>query len=190
MFDFEIHDDFLSPDCIQKVDEHITKIISEDANNFSLSLKWHPGLHGALNVPRSPVYVHHWSDKDLMQRVHDEVNDWVYEYGHEVSNSIIHIMLQDSTIAWHTDQSKERSGAVTIYLNRKWRVDFGGDLLYNTDIVRNAGASKHPDDFEIGRVTPKYNRAVYLEAGVDHKVTPVYENVLRKSIQLWLRRKD
>lgn len=186
MFDFEIHDDFLSPDCIQKVDEHITKIISEDANNFSLSLKWHPGLHGVLNVPRSPVYVHHWSDKDLMQRVHDEVNDWVYEYGHEVSNSIIHIMLQDSTIAWHTDQSKERSGAVTIYLNRKFRVDFGGELLYNTEIKSHDKLSN--DD--IKRVTPQYNRAVYFEAGVNHMVTPVFENVVRKSIQLWLKRKD
>jgi hypothetical protein len=186
MLDFEIHDDFLSPDCIRKVDEHVTKIISEDANNFSLSLKWHPNLHGVLDVPRSPVYVHEWTDKDLMERVHDEVNDWVYEYGHEVSHSIIHIMLQDSTIAWHTDLAEGRSGAVTIYLNRKFRVDFGGELLYNTEI-------KSPDKLsndDIERVTPQYNRAVYFEAGVNHMVTPVFENVVRKSIQLWLKRKD
>ena len=190
MLDFRTCDDFLSPQTLTDVDNYLDRVLVEDENNFSLSIKWQTGLHGAMLIPRSPIFIHHWKDDGLRERVHEEVNDYLHEFGHEVNNSIMHIMLQDAQIDWHSDQQEGRSGAVTIYLNRKWRVDFGGDLLYNTDIVRNAGASKHPDDFEIGRVTPKYNRAVYLEAGVDHKVTPVYENVLRKSIQLWLRRKD
>jgi Ser-tRNA(Ala) deacylase AlaX len=186
MLNSEIRDDFLSPDCIQMVDKHVMNIISKDENNFSLSLKWDTTLHGVMNVPRSPVYVHHWSDKDLMQRVHDEVNDWVYEYGHEVSHSIIHIMVQDSTIAWHTDIADGRSGSVSIYLNRNYRVDFGGELLYNTDIKSHERLSND----EIERVTPQYNRAVFMEAGANHMVTPVFENVVRKSIQIWLKRKD
>ena len=182
--------DFLSEHTMFEVEKHIDGILMKDGNNFSVNFHWQRALKGSKAISTSPVFINHYGkqNEDLQQMVHDEVNEYVSEYGHEVDSSIIHIMIEGAEINWHSDiggGSGRRSGAVSIYLNRKWGVDFGGELLYNTNYD-----AKSKDDWVIERHTPAYNSAVFFDVATHHKVMPVYENILRKSIQIWLKRKD
>lgn len=170
--------DFLSkPD---KCADYISGLLSVQKNNFALNLGWEPSLHERADqsfVP-APILIHHLQEAnseyyqelkvDINSRLQDNAVDL------EVQNIIFHVMTNNSCINWHSDTAGKRTGAVTIYLNKDWGYEKGGDFLYEIDK-------------KIERVTPYFNLGIILPGRFPHRTTPVFGNHLRKSLQVWLK---
>ena len=117
----------------------------------------------------------------VRQELTHEINLKLIERGIddlEVENMIFHLMTNGSWINWHRDISKEREGAITVYLNTEWDIDHGGDFIYKTDFD------------QMQRLTPSFNTAMFIRGEVDHRTTPVIGHHLRKSLQVWLKKLD
>lgn len=180
----QVIENFLSD--VDKCSDYISGLLVEPKNNFSLNLGWDRRLHGtddASYVP-SPILIHHFKESN-----HDYWNELKNDIDSKLTNChcgdlevdmiMFHVMTHDAFIGWHNDFNPEndiRKGAITIYLNREWGLDKGGEFLYNIDN-------------KMERVTPSYNRAVLLRSGIEHRTTPVFGHHLRKSLQVWLKQK-
>lgn len=145
-------------------------------NQFTTNLPWSSSLNTEFDV--APIIlVHHFGDTELYAKTEEFINEQLREKNVAVGNMVFHVMTPYSRIDWHNDGDEKggRVGSLTIYLNQKWGVDKGGELLYNIDN-------------KLERETPVYNKAVYMDGSVKHCVTPVYDNTIRKSLQVWLKR--
>jgi hypothetical protein len=185
-------DNFFDDDTVSKISHYLNSVLYEkgasgrhkfDCNIFD----WGSPLNyidGKETETPYLVLIH------TIEKNHARFSDWVTNrvnalvepYGFRVIyGPMFHIWTPQSRINWHCDYAPkltpDRHGALTVYLNRKWGLDKGGEFLYTMDI---------DDKDSIERVTPSYNRAVLLEADVHHKTTPVVEGNLRKSLQIWL----
>ena len=90
-----------------------------------------------------------------------------------INNIGIHYGAPGSYMGWH-QEGQGYTGALSIYLNEKWDIQWGGYFCYEDD----DGTYK----LEI----PKFNKAVFQKAKTLHCTTPVYENAnIRKSIQVF-----
>lgn len=180
----QVIEDFLPN--VGKCSDYISELLVKPRNNFSLNFGWEKYLHGtddASYVP-SPILIHHLeqSNHDYCTELKNDIDSKLIEYhcsDLEVDVIIFHIMTHDAFIDWHSDIASEndrRKGAITIYLNREWGLDKGGEFLYNIDN-------------KVERVTPSFNKAVLLRGSVNHRTTPVFGHHLRKSLQVWLKQK-
>lgn len=76
-----------------------------------------------------------------------------------------------SYIPWHKDS--KRKGAATIYLNKKWDIDWGGYLMW-----------KKND--EIKSLVPEFNNAAINDSNVDHSTTlTTLDAPARETIQIF-----
>lgn len=187
-----IVDNFFEDKDIQKISGYLNSVLYEGAasgrHKFDCNMfDWGAQLNridGKDTETPYLVLIHQISKNN------GKINEWltrlvnrlVEPYGYKVLyGPMFHIWTPQSRINWHCDYSPKldprRHGALTVYLNRKWGLDKGGEFLYTMDI---------DDKDSVERVTPAYNRAVVLEADVHHKTTPVVEGNLRKSLQIWL----
>jgi Rps23 Pro-64 3,4-dihydroxylase Tpa1-like proline 4-hydroxylase len=163
-----------------KWNNYISGLLTQDKNNFALNLFWDQSLHEkGVSVP-NPILIHRVPDSVRQELTH-EINLKLIERGIddlEVENMIFHLMTNGSWINWHRDISKEREGAITVYLNTEWDIDHGGDFIYKTDFD------------QMQRLTPSFNTAMFIRGEVDHRTTPVIGHHLRKSLQVWLKKLD
>ena len=102
---------------------------------------------------------------------------------------MIYFWTRYSYIPWHNDRTYD--GAITIYMNKEWKPDFGGYFMYaenSNDVI------KHNDDYievrNIKAIIPKKNLAVLQTEQTHHCTTPVnFFGDLRVTIQTFLKNK-
>lgn len=156
--------------------------------NFS----WAPTLNEGKSSP-PPVLCHNltqtrWGTHILQELVH------IVEKkvpGETISIAQIFVWTKGSSIWWHDDSSPDRSGAVTIYLNSEWDFVNGGHLIYVPKDKWKERRQHPPPNYPDQKIiTPAFNHAVYIEAGTWHRTTEVTGDNVRKSIQIWLKKKN
>jgi Rps23 Pro-64 3,4-dihydroxylase Tpa1-like proline 4-hydroxylase len=172
-----IYSNFLSEECVKSLDNKIEEILyKSDSNvpNFTTSLtSW------AKNVQNSstPIirYVLNKNDDTIFQLLKKEIESKIPYY---VDNMVIHLAPKLSYIPWHNDS--HASAALTIYLNKKWDINWGGYFLYKLNS-------------EIKAIKPEFNLGILQEGGekgLPHCVTTTNIDAdLRISLQLFLTNK-
>ena len=91
---------------------------------------------------------------------------------------------QGSYIPWHNDGYAAEAG--TVYLNKKWNLDWGGLFMWMDDSSKKIYAEK-----------PEYNKLIFLSGNInDHSTTPVirplYEDsgqIMRTTLQFFSEKK-
>ena len=85
----------------------------------------------------------------------------------------IHYMEKGAGINWH-DDGNWTYGA-TYYINNRWNIQFGGELMFNTE-------NGH------GYIPVVGNSLVIIKSPLEHKVNPVLSPIIpRVSIQMFIR---
>lgn len=185
-------DGFLSEP--KKCSDYVDNLLSEHKNNFGIQYAWNrhtfPNRDDANHVP-SPILIHYLKEGNpsYFEELKQDIDMKLSKEGVddlEVYDIIFHVMTEGAWINWHIDglaqgyevsiQQDVRRGALTIYLNNEWGLDKGGEFLYNMDD-------------KVERVIPSFNKGLFILGGVEHKTTPVVNNNLRKTLQVWLKRK-
>ena len=91
---------------------------------------------------------------------------------------------QGSYIPWHNDGYAAEAG--TVYLNKKWNLDWGGLFMLIEDSSKKIFSEK-----------PEYNKLIFLSGNInDHSTTPVirplYEDsgqIMRTTLQFFSEKK-
>ena len=91
---------------------------------------------------------------------------------------------QGSYIPWHNDGYAAEAG--TVYLNKKWNLDWGGLFMWMDDSSKKIYAEK-----------PEYNKLIFLSGNINqHSTTPVirplYDNssqIMRTTLQFFSEEK-
>ena len=193
-----IIDDFYDPETLNEISSYLNGILyskQDEVHLFSCNMVlWDDGLYRHQNgsdLEAPPLVLIHYPQahgergKIIHDLIKEKTNERVKEFGlrcQDVTGPMFHIWSPQSYINWHNDfrpgvESEQRHGAATIYLNREWALDKGGEFLYNDDAA---------DLNNVKRVTPAENRAVVLDGWARHKTTPVAPENIRKSLQIWL----
>ena len=177
----------------KKYSDYINNLLTRPNTNtlssFGVNYSWPKKLFPDPNCVPPPILIHYleYGNSKLNQELKNEIDVKLSEKGldFEVGNIVIHVMTKGSWINWHTDGYGEesgemnpdvRAGGLTIYLNHEWGLDKGGEFMYNIDN-------------KVERVNPSFNKGILVNGDVSHKTTPVLGNNLRKSLQVWLKRK-
>lgn len=172
-----IYSNFLSEDAIKKLDDKIEEILNNsDPNvpNFTTSLtSWTKYLQN--NSTPIIRYVLNKNDDTLFQSLKKEIESKIPYY---IDNMVIHFSPKLSYIPWHNDGHV--IAALSIYLNKKWDVNWGGYFLYKLND-------------EIKAIKPELNLGILQEGGekgLPHCVTTTNIDAdLRISLQLFLSNK-
>lgn len=86
---------------------------------------------------------------------------------------LIHSMKNGSGINWHDDTGHVYG--VTYYINRRWNIKFGGELLF---MDKNSN----------GFIPLVGNSLIIIKAPFNHKVNPVMKPLVpRKTIQIFIK---
>lgn len=127
----------------------------------------------------SPLYQGNFGPVYILRL--DEWRDFFYDKlcnvslfkDYQLSACFMHIWQKGSGIRWHEDGTGNRIG-VTIYMNRKWDVNWGGIFLYQKN-----GDNKW--------YCPEYNDCVYFESPLWHSVSIISNDIPepRMSVQLF-----
>jgi hypothetical protein len=170
----DVYKNFLSKETIEKLDNKIDDILNKskpDVPNFTTSLtSWQDNLKKSS----TPIirYVLNETDVDLFKILKKEIESKISYY---IDGIVIHFSPKLSYIPWHNDGHV--NAALTIYLNKKWDINWGGYFLYE-------------DDNEIKAIIPDFNLALLQrggEKGLPHCVTTTNIDAdLRISLQLFL----
>ena len=159
---------------------HIVKSILSDSLIDEIEGSIDPYSHTS-NLTSWPNSVVGSSGAILVFGVNDEFKDRLCEeitkktnvdIDRERANFAIHFGSFLSFIPVHDDHIYEL--AMTIYINREWKTDWGGAFLY--------------EDGEEGMraIFPEYNKCVFFEPPLVHCTTmPTINAPLRKSIQIF-----
>lgn len=172
-----VYSNFLSEESIKILDNKVEEILyKSDPNvpNFTTSLtSW----QNQLQKSSTPIirYVLNKNDDTLFQFLKKEIENKIPYY---IDSMVIHLSPKLSYIPWHNDSHV--IAALTIYLNKKWDVNWGGYFLYK---LNN----------EIKAIKPEFNLALLQEGGatgLPHCVTTTNIDAdLRISLQLFLTNK-
>jgi hypothetical protein len=165
------YDNFLSENLLVLIDKKIKDIFNSKSERaiFSSSIShWSEYLKSSS----TPIlrYVMNDSDLELLNFLKKEIEKKIPYY---VDDVIIHIFPKLSYIPWHDDGS--HSAALTIYINEKWEVNWGGYFMYKIND-------------ELLAIKPKRNLAVLQNGGLPHCVTTTnIDSDFRISIQCFLK---
>jgi hypothetical protein len=172
-----IYSNFLSEESIKELDEKIENILYKsdpDMPNFTTSLtSWDTQLQKSS----TPIirYVLNKNDDRLFQLLKKEIENKIPYY---IGDMVIHFAPKLSYIPWHGDAHAK--AALSIYLNKKWDVNWGGYFLYKIDDGIRA-------------IKPEFNLGILQEGGTNglpHCVTTTNIDAdLRISLQLFLTNK-
>ena len=161
-----------------------------------LSHDMYKGIHNAIIKERKKINLHTtkgiWSE-DLINNIipplrTDEVrnykpfeqlkvlvkhNAFFQLKNIEKISTTIHYMKKDSGINWHDDG--DWTYGATYYVNNKWNLNFGGELMYNSE-------NGH------GYIPIVGNSLVIIKSPLEHKVNPVLSTIIpRISVQMFIR---
>lgn len=160
---------FFSEDEIKFIKDYSRDIFKKDilftdkTNNWAEHLNTSPGRVEIYNI-------HETIDPELYKIISRKVNN---EFGMEIKGCAFFFWLNNSNINWHNDAG--HGGAATIYLNEKWKKEWGGFFIYKKD--KKFGIEK-----------PEYNKCVFQSGGIDHATTPVNKDApIRKSLQVFFK---
>jgi hypothetical protein len=164
----------LYEECIQSTE----KILNHGGNALTTNQWW----NFDIRKDSFPVFVHNIiSESDLHRSLKETIERKsklkVYD-----GNIMFYYWTRFSYIPWHSDQLYD--GAITIYLNRDWDVDFGGLFLHSDAKDRNdiAGST-------IQAIVPERNLGLVQTGGVLHCTTPVnFDGGMRITIQAFLNK--
>jgi len=117
-----------------------------------------------------PVFVHNIQDASIV----DEVRANLLRLGikRPMKNVFMYFWIPGSYIPWHKDA--KYTAALTIYLNKFWKVEYGGLFQFTT--TSNV----------VETIVPSGNAGVYQEGGVPHSTTIVANNApVRRTLQVF-----
>ena len=144
----------LSEELYIEIVEYISKLMKDRSNAFTTStLEWETGLKG--NSTPILRYVFQKEDSLIFYKIKKEIEKIIPYF---ITDGVLHIFPNLSYIRWHDDHLTK--AALTIYLNEKWDVDWGGYLLYE---IHN----------EIKAIKPGKNLGVLQENSVKHSVSTI-----------------
>lgn len=173
-----IHDNFLPHELyIECFNYAISKYNSHDMV-FKTNKVWTDGI-----VQDSyPILIHTLHDTDdLSIRLKSHMLDNIDLPYNNVSttNLSFYFYTSGAHIPWHDDG--HHNGGITIYLNKEWKNDWGGALLYSED----------NSNMIDGGFYPKQNRAIIITDNIPHTVVPTTKySDIRISIQCFFSNTD
>lgn len=158
---------FLSPELLNECQEFSISNLYNKRSYFRSSYGWDEKLRRNT----SPVLIYELGtyNKDLFNKIKKEVTNKTGKY---VDDVLIQYWGYNCYLDWHTDGNY--SDALTIYLNKEWRPEWGGYFLFG-----------NPNEFN--GILPVENLGVLQNSGIPHCVTPVLSNTeIRISLQTFI----
>lgn len=179
---FKRHDSVLSPDVAAETSSYIDSLLNTEGHNWSTNFGWMRGDHtDDYERYDNLCLVHRVYDtnKPLYEKIVGDLRKLYPNWEPEHPSCVqFYVWTGGSCIEWHTDVVKsERSGAITIYLNRYWDIEWGGEFLY-----------KDQED-KTQRVSPEYNLGVAIRE-VHHRSTKIQGRHFRKCVQIFMKDVD
>ena len=187
LYYFKDHKPFLSEEVAKEASNYCDELLNSQDAVWSTNWAWARGDHKSIHNTKLERYnnlvlVHRIfeSNEELYWKILNDIKKLYPSLEPETPTAMQYfVWTGGSNIEWHCDFKKDidpakRSGAITIYLNRKWDLEWGGDFLYKDE------------NNEVQRVTPEYNRAVVI-GQVDHRSTMIHGRRFRKCIQIFTR---
>ena len=158
---------FLSPDVLSECQEFAVSTLYDKRSNFRSSYGW----DSDLRRNSTPVLVYELAsyNKSLFYKLKKDIE-------HKTNKTIHDILIQywskNSFLDWHTDSAY--SDALTIYINKEWKPEWGGYFLYGPQS-------------NFSGVIPKENLAVLQPSGIPQCVTPISTDTHpRISLQMFI----
>lgn len=181
-YDVKTFDGFFSELTFKRLSDYANeKLMSGDPVMYT-NLSWEKNPNMNLDRFQKIILCHdiHRFDTVLTEMILCELENNLP--GYKAYKDMLHLYYwtNGACIEWHSDGIGEdkRVGALTVYLNKKWEPEWGGDFLY-----------KNQDGTETHRITPEENKGVFI-TDVLHRTTPVYTNNVRKCLQVWLEKDE
>ena len=198
---FEVFENILSDEHVTRLEQLIDDIFMNPSNNFGIVLG--DGDNHSPNGWWMQHQLTHYIDKsvpNLYDELVDDINAKIEPFGKEVDALYLTFLDRGMSIVWHNDSitgdkgdgknnitrgfrinHERRTGAMTIYLNREWKWEWGGILKY--------GHQNWHDQY-----LPRFNTGVLFDQTVKHCVTKITSpgrdrshDSMRKTIQIWVR---
>lgn len=177
----QIQENFLPTDLAQTISSYSGALMHKTEPVFYTNYAWtSDSVESNKDRYERLVLIHDLKvgNPELNQQVCNAVNMQLDDYKVHNDTIFIYLWTNMSRIEWHND-SKTRSsrcGAVTVYLNQRWDLEWGGDFLYKDE------------DNEVHRISPSFNKGVFI-TDLEHRTTPVIGKKIRKTLQIWLEPK-
>jgi Rps23 Pro-64 3,4-dihydroxylase Tpa1-like proline 4-hydroxylase len=150
MMMIEIKKNFFDNDLIEELSTFAIKSYKSNKlrTNFS---SWGDGIvQNSSAVLIYDIAYDHEIYKKLCKKFDTEDYNFTFQY-----------WTQGSYIPWHDDGYAAEAG--TVYLNKKWNLDWGGLFMWMDDSSKKIYAEK-----------PEYNKLIFLSGNInDHSTTPV-----------------
>lgn len=171
----EAYENFLEEDLLNDVVEYADKIYRSPLNQVTTNAYWKKDVvHDS-----TPVLVHHipqHTEKNIWERICKAVERKTGIT--DVTDINVYFWTRLSYIPWHNDGHVH--AAITVYLNKDWKPDYGGLFLY--DYEHNG---------RIRGIIPIYNGALLQTQGLWHSTTPVnWSANVRITLQIFKRKKE
>jgi len=160
----------LAQDCIKEIEYKKKEHLWMASNVF-----WPEGIK--TNVTGTCIQCS--VSKPLKKRIVSQISEYLPD--HKVLTFQFYIWLYNGAISNHNDYG--HGFGVTIYLNEKWDVDYGGIFLWNDN-----NDYQNPEYYKSWKAcTPKYRTMILNDNLHDHLVTPVSPQSpeFRYTIQIW-----
>lgn len=160
-------ENFLPPDILFECQEFAINTLYDKRSNFRSSYGW----DDSLRRESSPVLIFELAsyNKELFFKIKNTVKEKTHKV---VQDILIQYWSPGCYLDWHTDLSY--SDALTIYLNKIWKPEWGGYFLYG----RQSGFSG---------IIPRENLAVFQQSGIPHCVTTINRGAdIRISLQMFI----
>lgn len=175
----EIKDNFLPIELADTASHYANKLMTRTDAVFSTNYAWdRDSTTSTKERYEQLVLVHNLREgnADLNYQICNAVN--AQFPGFKVHNDLVQIYIWThlARIEWHNDgtaPNSARCGAVTVYLNKSWKIEWGGEFLYKDE------------EGEVQRIVPDYNRGVFI-TDVEHRTTPIVGKSIRKALQIWI----
>lgn len=163
----KIISDFLPPDTLGECQEFALSTLYDKRSTFRSSYGWDE----QLKRNSSPVLILELAsvNKELFNKIRKVVQSKTNKV---VQDILIQFWSKNSFLDWHTDSAY--SDALTIYLNKEWRPEWGGYFLYGPQS-------------NFSGIIPRENLAVLQPSGIPHCVTPItVDYKVRISLQMFI----
>lgn len=181
-YHFKRYQPFLSEGVAKQASTYCDKLLRSQKHSWTTNFAWEDFTKDPERERYHSLNLIHRikeSNPDLHDAIVADIKRHYPTWAPETDGSMQYfVWTGNSRIEWHRDFSLDREGsrcgAITIYLNRQWEMEWGGDFLYKDE------------NNVTQRVTPSYNSAVAIGA-VQHRSTRIEGRHFRKCIQIFCR---
>lgn len=163
----KIQQNFLTPDILTECQEFAISTLYNKKSTFRSSFGWDQ----ELRRNSTPVLIFELgsANRELFNKIRKIVQEKTNKV---VQDILIQYWSKGSFLDWHTDSAY--SDALTIYLNKEWRPEWGGYFLYGPQS-------------NFSGIIPRENLAVLQPSGIPHCVTPItVDYKVRISLQMFI----